>query len=76
LRGKRLGALKSGSAHIALAVWYKPWPIPKFPGFACLTAGMGLELFLRLLRERPSLTEREREREREEREKVSLGGPP
>jgi hypothetical protein len=49
---------------MALAVWYKPLAGPEFSWVACLTAVMGLELFLRFPREKPSLTgQRERERE-------------
>jgi hypothetical protein len=65
-RKKNLSALKSGSTHIALAVQYKSLLACEFSQVAYFTAVMGLELFLRFPREKPSLTrERERERERE-----------
>jgi hypothetical protein len=67
-RKKSLGALKSDSAHIAMAVQNKPLASNKFSWFACFTTVMGLELFFRFPREKPSLTKkRERERERERR---------
>jgi hypothetical protein len=61
---KSLGALKSGSTYVALAVWYNPCLASEFPQLACLTAVMGSELFLSFLMEKSSLT-RQRERERE-----------
>jgi hypothetical protein len=42
-RKKSLGAVKSGSTYIALAVQYKPWQAPEFSWIACHTAVMGSE---------------------------------
>jgi hypothetical protein len=69
---KSLGALKLGFAHVALAAQYNPCLASEFPQIACLTAVMGLEIFLSFPREKPSLT-RQRERERE---KFGLRVPP
>jgi hypothetical protein len=70
---KSLGALKSGSAHVALAVWYNPHPhlASEFPQIACCSAVVSSELFLSFPREKPSLT-----RQKEEREGVGLRVPP
>jgi hypothetical protein len=69
---RSLGALKLGSAHVALHCSIIPHLASEFPQIACLTAVMGSELFLSFPREKPSLT-RPREGERE---KVDLRVPP
>jgi hypothetical protein len=61
---KSLSALKSGSAHTALAVQYNPRMASEFPQIASLTAVLGLELFL-FPKGEALLNKTERGRERE-----------
>jgi hypothetical protein len=44
--------------------------VPKFPQVVCLTAVVGLELFLRFPREKQGERERQRDREREKKGEV------